>query len=222
MVTSIAPDVWVHATPLRFLGLEVGARMSVVRLPSGDVLVHSPVKLDAELARAIDALGPVRHVIAPNLYHHLFAGEMAERYPEARLYAPHGLAKKRPELRIDAELDADTSWEGAVHAVPIRGSLLRETALVHGPSQTLLSADLLENFESSDHWPTRMYLKVCGIHGRAAVSRPLRWAFRDKKKGRRSLDQLLEHPIERIVVGHGDNIEHDGHAVLREAYAWLS
>ena len=33
---EIAPDLWTATQPLRFLGLEVGSRMTVVRLPSQD------------------------------------------------------------------------------------------------------------------------------------------------------------------------------------------
>ena len=36
-------DLWIADSPLRFLGLEVGARMTVVRLPGPKLLLHSPI-----------------------------------------------------------------------------------------------------------------------------------------------------------------------------------
>ena len=57
--------LWVEDRPLRLLGIEVGARMTVVRLEDGGLFLHSPVALDADLRSDLDALGPVRCVVAP-------------------------------------------------------------------------------------------------------------------------------------------------------------
>ena len=34
---ELALDLWVTEAPLRFFGLEVGTRMTAIRLPSGDM-----------------------------------------------------------------------------------------------------------------------------------------------------------------------------------------
>ncbi len=49
-------DLWVAEAPLRFLGLEVGARMTVVRLPDGRLLLHSPIAAAPALLDAVTAL----------------------------------------------------------------------------------------------------------------------------------------------------------------------
>ena len=72
---ELAPDLWVADSPLRFLGLEMGARMTVIRLPDGKLLLHSPIAPTAELVREVEALGPVAYLIAPNKFHHLFVGD---------------------------------------------------------------------------------------------------------------------------------------------------
>ena len=41
------------------LELEIGTRMTVIRLGNGDLFLHSPVPLDDETCAALDALGPV-------------------------------------------------------------------------------------------------------------------------------------------------------------------
>jgi hypothetical protein len=43
-------------------------------------------------------------IVSPNKIHHLFLKERADRWPEASLYESPGLAKRRPDLRFDAEL----------------------------------------------------------------------------------------------------------------------
>ena len=88
------------------LGLRFPARMTVLPLARGQLALVSPVPIDEASAAAIDALGQVEFLIAPNLLHHLYLGDAARRYPEARVLAPSALRKKRPELRIVQALDA--------------------------------------------------------------------------------------------------------------------
>src|SRR4051794_38896976 len=100
-VTRHAEGVWIDTAPGRFLGMQLTANMTVLRLRDGSLLLHSPLELTPERRAAIDALGTVAHLYSPNLFHHLRLGDWAAAYPHARLHAPPGLAKKRPDLRID-------------------------------------------------------------------------------------------------------------------------
>lgn len=222
-LTAIDQGLWVVARPQRFLGLHVGTRMTVVRLRDGSLWIHSPVALDDELRGALDELGPVRHVIAPNRFHHLYAGDYAAAYPEAKLYGAPGLGAKRQDLEFAAELGPgfEGEWSAEIPSTPIEGTMLQETVFMHAASRSLISADLLENFTGSDHWPTRLYLKVSGIDGHAGVSRLLRPAFRDRPAARRSVDRVLTWDFERLLVCHGELVERDGRALLREVYTWL-
>jgi hypothetical protein len=72
MLKSIAHEVWVADQPLKFFGLALGSRMTVIRLPDGRLWVHSPVRLDEELLSELQALGPVGFLVAPSKVHHLF------------------------------------------------------------------------------------------------------------------------------------------------------
>jgi hypothetical protein len=67
MLTAFAEHIWTAARPARFWGVETGSRMTVVRLAGGGLFVHSPVALDPATRRAVDALGPVRAVVAPSV-----------------------------------------------------------------------------------------------------------------------------------------------------------
>ena len=98
MLECLAKDVWTEQRSLRFFGLETGTRMTIVRLASGGLFVHSPVALDAELRTAVDALGPVTAIIAPSRFHHLYVGEWAAAYPAASVSACPGLEKKRKDI----------------------------------------------------------------------------------------------------------------------------
>ena len=78
---QLAQDLWVAERTQRFYGLEVGTRMTVIRLADGSLLLHSPVALASELRRELDAIGRVCFAVAPNRVHHLYAGKVAEAYP---------------------------------------------------------------------------------------------------------------------------------------------
>ena len=51
MLRKLAENLWVEERSQRFYGLEVGARMTVMRLEDGSLLLHSPVSLDPQLRR---------------------------------------------------------------------------------------------------------------------------------------------------------------------------
>jgi hypothetical protein len=85
----------------------------------------------------------------------------------------------------------------------------------------VISSDLAENFATSDHWPTRMYLKVGGVHGKVGWSRLLRFVYRDHAAARRSVDALLAHDFDRVIVAHGDPITRDGKDAVRETFRFL-
>jgi hypothetical protein len=110
---ELAGALWVVQVPLRFLGLEVGRNMAVVRLGDGELLIHSPAPLSPGLRSALDALGPVRFVVPASALHgHRFMEQYGETYPQVELFAAPELARRRPDLEFSAELgdEPDERW----------------------------------------------------------------------------------------------------------------
>ncbi len=207
-----------------FLGMKLTANMTVLRLGDGRLLVHSPIALTAERRVAVEKLGPVAHLYSPNLFHHLRLGDWAAAYPKATLHASPGLARKRPDLRIDRIRSSapEPAFSGLVDELPVYGFRLEETALFHRPSRTLIVADVVHNIGKPTHGWTRLYSTAMGFYNRVAVSRAIRWtAFPDRVAARRSIDELLACPFERIVVGHGEPLVNEPHRALAAAYQWL-
>jgi hypothetical protein len=223
-LNAFAEGVWVDTAPVRFLGMRLTSTMTVLRLADGGLLIHSPVAMTPERRAAIEALGRVAHLHAPNLFHHLHLGAWAAAFPSAKVHAPAGLAAKRPDLRIDRIHSAtpEPAFAGAVDELPIEGFRLRESVLYHRPARSLVVADLVHNVGRPEHGWTKLYTRAMGFHDRIALSRVIRWtAFPDRVAARRSLDAVLALPFDRLVVGHGPPVTAGAREALAAAYRWL-
>ena len=138
-----APDLWIVDGPeiaMRFpLGVRFPfpTRMTVVRLPSGALWVHSPIAWDDALGEAIAAIGPVRHLIAPNTLHYSFLPDWHRRFPEARTYGVPGLEQHLPALDELLGDTPPTAWEDAFDQLLVPGSTLTEADFFHRPSRSL-------------------------------------------------------------------------------------
>jgi hypothetical protein len=223
-LTPFAEGVWVDSAPARIVGMQLTATMTVLRLGDGSLLVHSPIALTPERRAAVEALGPVAQLYAPNLYHHLRMGEWSAAFPSARVHAPAGLARKRPDLRIDRAHNAapEPAMAGVVDELSIDGFRLEESVLLYRPARTLLVADLVHNIGRPQHAWTRFYSRTMGFYDRVGLSRIIRWsAFSDRAAARRSLDAVLALPFDRLIVGHGAPLTTGAREALAAAYDWL-
>jgi hypothetical protein len=221
---ALAENIWIAERAQRFYGLEVGTRMTVIRLADGSLLLHSPVQLDPELRRELDAIGRVRYTVAPNRVHHLYAGEVAKAYPGARLWVGPGLERKRPDLQFVAVLgdDAPAEWRGQVDQVFFRGRPYEnEVVFCHRASRTLIMCDLAFNFGPRAAPPTRLLMRLLRSYGRFGPSKLDPLLIRDRRTARQSLERILAWDFDRVVVAHGDVLESGGREALRQGYAWL-
>lgn len=224
VLRELAENLWVAERPQRFYGLEVGARMTVIRLADGSLLVHSPLALDAALRRALDVRGPVRFVVAPNRFHHLYAGDLLRAYPEARLWVAPGVERKRPDLAFVDVLgdEAPAEWRNQVDQVFFRGRPLEnEVVFLHRRSRTLVLCDLAFNFGPRAPATTRLVMRLVGGYGRFGPSRIDPFIIRDRIAARRSLERILAWDFDRVVIAHGEVLESGGRGALRAGYTWL-
>lgn len=226
LLMQFAEGVWVDTDPVHHLGLQLTATMAVLRLSNGELLLYSPLSMTKKRRAAVSALGNVAHLYAPNLYHHRWVGEWSAAFPAARLHAPSGLAQKRPDLAIhrfhDTAPEPEPAFAGIIDELGIRGFRLQESVLIYRPAQTLVVADLVHHIGRPQHRWTAFYAQTMGFYDRVALSRMLRWAaFSDRLAARRSLDELLQRPFERIILGHGSPLITRAKESLAAAYAWL-
>lgn len=219
MLTKHADNLWSVAQPHRLGLFELGRRMTIVRLSDGRLLLHSPVPLDDDDARTIAALGRVGFIAAPNLMHHRFVPDLKARFPEARVLGVPGLADKRPDLALDAELREIPELARDLDLLLVEGMpKLNEVALVHRASRTLVLADLIFHFAAAPNLATGLYLRLTGAVGRPATTAYTRSLIRDRVAFRRSVDALLSLDFDRLLVPHRDVVEHGARNALAQAF----
>ena len=221
-LVPLAQDIWTAASSQVFLGMEVGSRMTVVRLASGYLLVHSPIRPTAAIREELSRLGEVRFIIAPNKYHHLYAGEFAAAFPDARLYVVPGLQEKRKDLRFHGTLsdEPEAFWEDSLKQHLFQGiPAVNEVVFFHPVSRTVIFTDLVFNF-SSDLTPgQKLFALLDGVYEKTAVSRLTRYILLgDRKKARLSADKILEWDFDRVVLAHKDVVHEGGYEAVKKAF----
>jgi hypothetical protein len=222
MLDPFADDIWTVTRRAKFFGVETGARMTVVRLSDGGLFVHSPVALDSDTRHEVDALGEVRAVVAPSLFHHLFVGEWMAAYPKAVFAACPGLEWKRTDLAFTGVLGDQPHPEWSRDLDQVYFSSRRENEVVFHDkrTRTMICADALLNLSVHDRPSTRFVARLMG-NSAPGIGHLERFMIRDRGLARRQADRILAWDIDRIVVAHGGLVERDGHEVMRHAYAWL-
>ncbi len=221
---DIAPNIREFAYEVKNAGVRFSCRSTLVTMTSGELWLHSPGPLDDEAAAALQALGTVRHIVAPNCFHHLFARHAKARFPDATLWAPQALHLKRPDAGFDATLDdVEDAFEPDLEHVIVQASRkMAEAVFLHRATGTLIATDLVLNLGHVDHLWTRMFLKTLRAYPGLKQSRLWRTMTRDREAVRSAVERILQWPIERIVMAHGDVIEGpDCVEQLAQALTWM-
>jgi hypothetical protein len=220
-----AENIWLaEGSEVSVAGFRFPTRAAVIKLTDGTLFIWSPIHLSAELRDAIDALGIVRHIVAPNSLHHLFLPEWKQAYPGAVLYAPPGLREKRKDIAFDADITASVPWASEIDHIAMSGNrITTEIVFFHRTSGTVLFTDLLQQIPPHMVRGWRALVarldKMTGSEPQ--VPHKFRFAFTDRAAGRAALRTILAWPVEKVVMAHGMPVEHDAGVYLRRAFAWL-
>lgn len=229
MLKEFGPDIWMVDGPtvIAAAGFHYPTRMVLMRLPAGELVLWSPTALTDELSGEVDRLGTVRHLIAPNSFHHTFLADWQRTYPEATVYAAPGLREKRRDIRFDVDFldDPIMAWAGQIdHAILWGNRLTTEVVFFHRPSRTAIFTDMLQQFP--DGWFKGWRALIARLDmmtaPEPAVPRKFQFAFTDRQAARHSLEHILAWPAQQVIMAHGPAVTTDGTALLRRAFRWLS
>lgn len=227
MLEEFGPSLYSAEGPtVSFFGFPYPTRMAVVRLSDGSVWVWSPVALTEQLAEEVQSIGPVHHIVSPNKLHHLFLREWADRWPDARLYAPPGLARKRPELRFYVELDDEPnpSWAADIDQAVFGGSFaMEEIAFFHCASRTAIIGDLIQRLPESKMSGWKGLLMqlggLVGAHG--STPRDWRASFLRRAPARAARKKVIGWNAERLLIAHGECAQTGATEIIAAALSWI-
>jgi hypothetical protein len=222
---ALAPNLWwvwsLLASP------PMPRNMVVVRLPSGGLLLHSPICLPEEEMARLDALGPVELIVVPNEGHRIDSLRFRKRYPGARVLAPFN-ARKKVERVVPVDACCEEVLPGLGIGVHLPRGMKQGYELVYevdleGGGKALIVNDVLGC--PHDHFaPTGLQGWVFGLvgvpGGGVGQARIVRFFFgKDAKAFKRFVEQLAEIEDLRVVTtSHGSPLLNPAQA-LREAAA---
>ncbi|MGT2666793.1 DUF4336 domain-containing protein [Streptococcus rifensis] len=234
-VKAVGENIWIvdgDAVDMDFKVFSVpfSTRMTIIRLESEGLFIHSPIRLTSSVKQAVDQLGKVAYIIAPNKLHYSFIEEWSHAYPEAQVWVAPGLEKKllkswAGENTFVLSQDNSPAWQREIDFLPFRGSVyIEEIVFYHKLSQTLILTDLIENIElHNPSFAQRLLFKLGdNTYPNGRTPRDLRLSFFHKKMARQCYEQMIAWQPKNITLAHGQCFFGNAMAHLPKAFFWLS
>lgn len=228
MLQLFGENIWLaDGAAVDVAGFKYPTRMAVIRLSREELFVWSPIALTKDLRAAVDALGTVRHLVAPNALHHLYLAQWQQAYPGAKLYAPPGLRAHRKDLVFDGDVDGGATappWYDEIDQVAVGGNrITTEIVFFHRKSRTVLFTDLIQHFEPG--WFTGWRAVIARLDlmtvREPQVPRKFRFTFTDRAAARAAIRRILAWPAQKVVMAHAEPVAHGGQDFLARTFAWL-
>ena len=214
--------IFIEEIPLRFFGMQIGTRMTIIRLKNEKLFLHSPTKLNPELIEKINNLGKVAFVVAPNKLHHLFLKSYFKQYPNAIFYATPGLAKKRKDIYFNENLQDQPSkeWSDELDQMIFKGcSFMEEVFFFHKVSKTLIVTDFIQSMHTYHNFFERIVGRIGGVYNNPSPPRDLRFMlYLDRKKTRQSVQRVNQWNFDKIIIAHGKLITKNAKEVFNNAF----
>lgn len=206
-------DIWTADGPpvAAFGPVMLPTRMIVVRLHDGKLWINSPIEASPVEMERVTQLGRVRHLIAPTPLHVWRLAAWKHQFPDALVWGPSQLEEQPPQ-----------DWAEEIDQTPFKGNLfVTETEFLHRASRTLIMTDFLQNYPSLPRRPLRNALaRLAQVLG-GGVPLDIRLTFTGGALARRSLETILSWDFDKLIIAHGDCLEHDAKPFVRTAFDWL-
>lgn len=187
-------------------GMSLKRNMTVVRLGSGELVIHNAVALSEAAMRELEAFGTPAFLIVPSQYHRIDAARFKQRYPQLKVYAPRN-------ARAGAE--QVVAVDGAYEDFPARDDVRFETPAALGGLEgvmlvrssdgtTVVLNDAVFNMDKKRDFLGYLFTTLLGSAPGPRVSRLAKAAIiKDKKGFRAELERYAAIPdLVRVIVAH--------------------
>lgn len=218
LMEKLTEQIRVMHYPLTLGGTQIGRRVTLIRLTSGELVVHSTAPFSKEDVAAISNFGSPSALVDATFFHDTFARQGKESFHDVPYFKPSGFEVATGVTALSLS-EPPKSWRGELEVLPLEGiPKVREHVFFHPASRTLIVADLVFNLGPTANWWTRFFFKnIPGIPHPPGVSRIFRTFIRDRAAFGRSVRTMMKLDFDRVIVGHGDIIERDGKAKMATA-----
>lgn len=222
-----ADNVWLlDGDRVHMFAIPFQTRSVIIRLTDGSLWVHSPVGLTARRMAAVQALGPVAHLVAPNKLHSLALADWAKAFGDARVWVSPEFGQRHPVQPGWTPLgpERQEGWPEEIEAIPFAGHrVLDDTVFLHRLSRTLIITDILQNHDpDGDNWFWRNVKRLAGVGGpEGGVPLDFRMTVRDRHLMRAAAETILGWDFDRITLSHGACVTGDAKAYFRRHMSWL-
>src|SRR6516162_3331797 len=230
----LSPDIGIVDGPFEYLivggirlPLPFTTRMTVVRLSNNDLLLHSPIKFDQKLAKELDGLGTVRHLVSPNQFHYAHIGEWARAFPETISWASPRVRQRARARHVDIDFTRDLDagapeeWRGEIDQLLFPGGYFKEFIFFHKASRTLILTDTIINIELdkiSEPWRTAT--KLTGMyHPYGQIFFGMRLPLRlQRRKAKMAIEKIHSWQPRRILLSHGCCFDANADELIRRIF----
>ena len=204
---------------LRMPLADLPRRMTVVRISEKRLVIFSAIALDDSSMQVLETFGTPSFLVVPSDKHRIDAKIWKDRYPAMKVVAPSGsLTKIERVVKVDTSepIFGDTNLQ----FITVPGTRRHEAALlVHSPNgSTLVLNDLVGNIRTSSGF-AGWFLRMMQFAGdEPQIPMPAKMTMiKDRPALRRQFLQWAALPtLKRILVSHGEPIEHEPAEALRD------
>ena len=216
---GIDTNLWLMDYELKMLGINLHRVVTIIRLASGKLIIHSTAPFSMTEVDEIRELGTPEWLVDVLLRHDTFAAEGRAAFPDASYLAPEGFSRNLP-FPTGSLLSPPAEWAEEVEVAAIEGvPAFGEIVMFHRPSRTLIVGDLIVNFSDVQGWWAKLFSKAASVgrNYQPGVTKPFKGAIQDRGAIASSIRKILEWDFDRVIVGHGGFLASGGKEKLRAA-----
>jgi len=210
---ALSDNLWLFTYPQRRLGVDLRRNVTVIRLSSGRLVIHSTGPFSPGDVGIIQGLGTPGWLVEAMLQHDTYAKEGREAFPDVPFLAPMGFSEHVGFLTYPL-IPPPPEWGTELEVLRVDGvENYEEHVCYHRESRTLIVADLVFNFGPDEPMWTELMLKAAvGSEHNPGMSRPFKYSIKDKDAFMKSMECMMDWDFDRVIVGHGDVLETAGKA----------
>lgn len=202
------------------LGVDLQRVVTILRLESGKLIIHSTAPFSKFDEQEIRALGEPVWLLDVLLRHDTFSAEGKNAFPETQYLTPPGF--EAPDgIATESLIPEPVEWADEISVLLVEGApAFSEIVVLHRPSRTLIVGDLLFNFPGKQDLWTSFFLKIGAVGGKPdpGMTRPFKNAIEDEAAFAASVQTILGWDFDRIIVGHGEPVRSGAKEKMRAVF----